>query len=56
MLVSPEDQPSLHMRWMAHLARLLKNPDLRKALVEAESPEEILAAIEAEEQAQSSQQ
>ena len=26
LLVSPEDHPSLHLRWLAHLAVLLKNP------------------------------
>ncbi len=51
LLVSPESHPSLHLRWLAHLAVLLKNPAFRKALLEVETPEDVLAAIDAEEKA-----
>ena len=52
LLVSPANQPSLHLRWLAHLAVLLKNPDFRSALIEADTPEAVLAAVEREENAQ----
>ena len=52
LLVSPDNQPSLHLRWLAHLAVLLKNPDFREVLVEAETAEDILATIDREEDAQ----
>ena len=56
LLVSPEGHPSIHMRWLAHIAVLLKNPELRTRLAEAETAEEALAALEAEEEAQAAQQ
>ena len=51
LLVSPDDQPSLHLRWLAHLAVLLKNPTFREALLEAETADDIVAVLEAEEAA-----
>ena len=50
LLVSPESHPSLHLRWLAHLAVLLKSTSFRQALLEAETTEDILTAIDAEEQ------
>jgi PTS system nitrogen regulatory IIA component len=49
LLVSPGDHPSLHLRWLAHLAVMLKNPELRKRLVAAQSAEDVLGALEREE-------
>ena len=49
LLVSPGKHPSLHLRWLAHLAVMLKNPELRKALVSAATPEDVLSALESEE-------
>jgi len=51
LLISPESSPSVHLRWLAHLAVLLKNPEFRRALLEAESAEEVLEIVEAEEKA-----
>jgi PTS system nitrogen regulatory IIA component len=51
LLVSPESHPSLHLRWLAHIAGLLKNPELRRALVAAETAKDVLAALGAEEAA-----
>ena len=51
LLVSPDSNPSLHLRWLAHLAVLLKNPELRGKLLEAAGADQILAAIQAEEEA-----
>jgi len=52
MLVSPENQPTLHLRWLAHLAVLLRDEDFRRTLLEARSPDQVIAAIEAAEHAQ----
>jgi PTS system nitrogen regulatory IIA component len=51
LLISPESSPSIHLRWLAHLAVLLKNPEFRRALLAAENAEEILDILEAEEKA-----
>ena len=51
VLVSPDKHPSLHLRWIAHFARLLKDAGLRTALVAAGDADEALAAIESAEQA-----
>ena len=51
VLVSPESHPSAHLRWLAHLAMMLKNPDFRRALIEAKTPEDVLSVIENEEKA-----
>lgn len=52
VLVSPESRPTLHLRWLAHLAVLLRNPEFRETLLSADSPEAVIAAIEHAEQAQ----
>jgi len=51
LLVSPEHEPSLHLRWLAHLAVMLKNPALRRSLVAATTPEAVLTALDQEEDA-----
>lgn len=51
VLVSPDKHPALHLRWIAHFARLLKDAGLRTALVAAGDADEALAAIESAEQA-----
>jgi len=56
LLVSPESHPSLHLRWLAHVAVLLKNPELRRALLDATSPHDVLAAMAAEEEARTASQ
>ena len=50
LLVSPESHPSLHLRWLAHLAVLLKNIDFRQALLQADTPEDVLSVIDNEEE------
>jgi len=52
VLVSPESRPTLHLRWLAHLAVLLRNPEFRETLLSADSAEAVIAAIEHAEQAQ----
>ena len=56
LLVSPESHPSLHLRWLAHVAVLLKNPELRRALLDAKSAHDVLAAMAAEEEARTASQ
>ncbi len=51
LLVSPESHPSLHLRWLAHIASLLKNPEFRNSLLAAETPDEVLSLIDEEERA-----
>ena len=51
VLISPERHPSLHLRWLAHLAVMLKNPTFRKALLEAASIDAIINVIDREETA-----
>jgi PTS system nitrogen regulatory IIA component len=53
VLVSPETRPTLHLRWLAHLAVLLRNPEFRDALLLADSPEAVFAAIDRAEQVHS---
>ena len=49
LLVSPEDNAKLHLRWLAHLAGLLRDPEFRRSLLAAETVEAVLAAIDAAE-------
>jgi len=56
LLVSPESHPSLHLRWLAHLAVLLKDADFRRNLLDAESAEDVMKVIAAEEQRRVSDQ
>ena len=56
VLISPEKHPSLHLRWLAHLAVMLKNPDFRKALLDATSIDAIIDVIDKEEVASSKKQ
>jgi len=51
VLISPEARPTLHLRWLAHLAVLLRNSEFREMLLSADSPEAVIAAIEHAEQA-----
>jgi len=55
LLISPESHPSLHLRWLAHLAVLLKNADLRQRLMEADSADAVLSVIEEEEEARAAE-
>jgi PTS system nitrogen regulatory IIA component len=55
-LVSPESQPTKHLRWLAHIAGLLKSMQFRNALLEAADVDAVFAAIVAEEEAHENQQ
>jgi PTS system nitrogen regulatory IIA component len=47
VLISPESQPGVHLRWLAHLAVLLRNEEFRRSLLDATSAAEVLDAIDA---------
>jgi len=49
LLLSPDDQPALHIRFLARLCRLLKSSALRDRLFAAISPGEAYSAIAAAE-------
>lgn len=49
VLVSPACDPSLHVQWLAHIAGLLGNPAVRKALLDATTVEEVFEVLEREE-------
>lgn len=45
MTLSPPDQVGPHIRFLSEIGRLLKNRKLRKAILQAETPEELLRLI-----------
>ena len=50
LLVSPANVSGPHIKALARISRLLKNDDVKKKLITASSPEEIISAIRAEEE------
>ena len=54
VLVSPERHPTLHLRWLAHFAVLLRDESFRATLMAAQSADAAIAAIEAAERARES--
>ncbi len=50
LLVSPANVSGPHIKALARISRLLKNDGFKKKLIVASSPEEILFAIQAEEE------
>ena len=50
LLVSPANVSGPHIKALARISRLLKNDEFKKRLIVASSPEEILSAIQAEEE------
>jgi mannitol/fructose-specific phosphotransferase system IIA component (Ntr-type) len=45
VLVSPADDPSQHVTWLAHVARVLADKPTRRQLLEATSAEQILEVL-----------
>ena len=45
VLVSPPDDPTLHVSWLAHVARVLADRATRRRLLQAASTEEILRVL-----------
>lgn len=50
LLVGPKKDAGMHLRILAKLCRYLHNPIFRKALLEAETPEEVIKAFQGEEE------
>ena len=46
LVLSPPDQPAEHLQVLSQIARVLKNADLRKELLDATSVESIATAIQ----------
>jgi len=51
LLVGPYDQTGPHLKALSHISRLMHRPEFRARLTKAKTPEEVLAAIEKEEDA-----
>ena len=47
-LVAPENSAGIHLKALARISRLFKNPAFRQSILGAESPEEIFRLIEEE--------
>lgn len=45
VLISPASNPSLHVQWLAHVARVLADSSTRRLLLEATSAEEVFDVI-----------
>ncbi len=45
LIISPIDDPDAHLIALARLARLLSDSNLKKAIVSAQSPEEVLRVL-----------
>ncbi len=49
LLVGPENNPSMHIKLLSRISRLMSNEDLREQLKEVKTPQDILEAIKEEE-------
>lgn len=49
LLVSPTDVSGPHIRALAHISRLLRHDNLRKKLIDAQNPQDVLNLISEEE-------
>ena len=49
LLVAPEDQASQHLKSLARVSALLKDKYFRKALINAEGPEDVIKVLDQEE-------
>jgi fructose-specific phosphotransferase system IIA component len=49
LLVAPEEQASQHLKALARVSALLKDKYFRKALIAAQSPEDVIRVLEQEE-------
>lgn len=45
LLLTPDRTPALHVRLLARICRLLKSKDLRRKLLEAEKPQDVVMLI-----------
>ncbi len=49
LLVGPENNPSMHIKLLSRISRLMSNEELRETLLKAQTPNDVLEAIEEEE-------
>ncbi|NOX90363.1 MAG: PTS sugar transporter subunit IIA [Calditrichaeota bacterium] len=49
LLVGPENNPSLHIKLLSRISRLMSNEELREQLLECKSPREALELLKEEE-------
>ncbi|MCJ7499913.1 PTS sugar transporter subunit IIA [bacterium] len=50
LLVAPEDSAGLHLKTLARISRLVKNPECRKSLLESDDRDTLYHTIEEEDQ------
>jgi PTS system nitrogen regulatory IIA component len=50
LLVAPEDSAGLHLKTLARISRIIKNPECRKALLGSENGDTLYHTIEEEDQ------
>jgi nitrogen PTS system EIIA component len=50
LLLTPENSAGVHLKMLARISRLLKSASLKERLMQSQTPEEILAAIAAEDE------
>jgi PTS system nitrogen regulatory IIA component len=48
MLITPENSTGLHLKALARIARMLKNEPFKEKLLRAQTPDDIIAIIQAE--------
>jgi len=51
LVLGPEDSPEEYLRTIAHISRLMSKEDLRKALLESRTPDDVISAIRKYEEA-----
>ncbi|PIE71635.1 MAG: PTS fructose transporter subunit IIA [Deltaproteobacteria bacterium] len=50
LLITPEDSTGIHLKILAQLSKYLRDEHFREQLLQAETPEDILAVIEAKDE------
>jgi PTS system nitrogen regulatory IIA component len=50
MLITPENSTGLHLKALARIARMLKNEPFKEKLLRAQTPDDIIAIIQAEDE------
>ncbi len=49
LLVGPENNPSMHIKLLSRISRLMSNEDIREELKKAKTPKEVLETLQEEE-------
>ncbi len=50
MLITPENSTGLHLKALARIARMLKNEPFKEKLLQAQTPDDIISIIQAEDE------